>query len=193
MYEPYLNTDADNFGMRRAAELLDALPDDDDGLENGMISGAESFSPHPAEIRLEQDELPEYLMAKAFLDCHEPRRCAAVFLPESFPDHGFPIRKNAINATYGRVPTSKCKVFSQKSQFLAWYALLMAGDKEKVEELDQVLGPSDSGAIENKQLAQLRRALSTWLEQAHPEHGPSQGWLEYLYCLLYPDFVDLKS
>jgi anaphase-promoting complex subunit 8 len=139
--------------VRRAAELLDALPDDD--LDTELTSCTENFSPQtdPVELRLEQNELPEYLMAKAFFDCHEPQRCAAVFLPGTSSENRFPMRKNPNNATHGKVPTSKCKAISQRALFLAWYALLMAGEKEKVEELNQILGPADTGAIVNKQLA----------------------------------------
>jgi anaphase-promoting complex subunit 8 len=92
------------------------------------------------------------------------------------------MRKNPNNATHGKVPTSKCKAISQRALFLAWYALLMAGEKEKVEELNQILGPADTGAIVNKQLAPLRHMLDTWFNKAQqnsPKHGPSQGWLEY--------------
>jgi hypothetical protein len=76
------------------------------------------------------------------------------------------------------------KEISQKGLFLASYALLMAGEKEKIEELSQVLGPSDTGAVVNKKLAPLRHMLETWFEaqQEAPEHRPSQGWLEYMYC-----------
>jgi len=86
------------------------------------------------------------------------------------------------------------KEISQKGLFLASYALLMAGEKEKMEELSQVLGPSDTGTIVNKQLAPLRHMLKTWLEaqQEAPEHRPSQGWLEYMYFLPYSE-LDLSE
>jgi anaphase-promoting complex subunit 8 len=182
--------------VRRAAELLDALPDDD--LDTELTSCTENFSPQtdPVELRLEQNELPEYLMAKAFFDCHEPQRCTAVFLPRTSSENRFPMRKNPNNATHGKVPTSKCKAISQRALFLAWYALLMAGEKEKVEELNQILGPADTGAIVNKQLALLRHMLDTWFNEAQqnpPKHGPSQGWLEYLYCIPHSELVDSQA
>lgn len=37
----------------------------------------------PAEARLESAEINKYLLAKAFFDCREYDRCAAVFLPDS--------------------------------------------------------------------------------------------------------------
>lgn len=86
------------------------------------------------------------------------------------------------------------KEISQKGLFLALYALLIAGEKEKTEELSQVLGPSDTGAIVNKQLALLRHMLDNWFEvqQEAPKHRPSQGWLEYLYCLPHSELDDSK-
>lgn len=181
------------FWLFRAAELLHALPDDD--LDPELASFTQIFSPQtdPVELRLEHNELPKYLMAKAFFDCHEPKRCAAVFLPTSSSQHTIPERNDLLNITYSKVPTSMFKDISQRGLFLASYALLMAGEKERTEELNQVLGPLDTGAIVNKQLAPLRHMLETWFNQAPqeaPEHRPSQGWLEYMYCLPHSELKD---
>jgi len=180
----------------RAAELLDALPDDD--LDPKLTSFTQIFSPQtdPVELGLERNELPKYLMAKAFFDCQEPQRCAAVFLPTSPSEYAISMPNNLPDATYGKVPTSMFKETSQRGIFLASYSLLLAGEKEKIEELNQVLGPSDTGAIVNKQLAPLRHILETWFDQAQqetPEHGPSQGWLEYLYCLPHSELDDSET
>jgi hypothetical protein len=127
--------DTDTSWTYRAAELLDALPDDD--LDPELTFFTQIFSPQtdPVELRLEHNELPKYLMAKAFFDCHEPQRCAAVFLPISSSEHIILMWNGPLNNTHGKVPTSIFKEISQRGLFLASYALLMAGEKEKMEEL----------------------------------------------------------
>ncbi|KAK0111589.1 Anaphase-promoting complex subunit 23 [Cadophora gregata] len=125
-------------------------------------------------------------MAKALFDCHEFQRCAAVFIPSTSSEHVFAMRTNSNSPAHGKVPPLTCKAMSQRALFLAGYALLIAGEKEKMEEVGQVLGPSDTGAIVNKQLAPIRKMLATWFNEAQqksPKHGRSQGWLEYLYGL----------
>ncbi|KAL5348614.1 Anaphase-promoting complex subunit 23 [Pseudogymnoascus australis] len=134
-----------------AAELLDALPDDDLGPEETSVTEVFDTQTDPAEARLERDELPKFLMAKALLDCHEPR--------PNFP-----------GLYSGKL---------LKGLFLASYALLLVGEKEKTEEVGHILGPSDTGAVTNKQLAPLKRMLEIWFDQ-EPENRQSQGWLEYL-------------
>lgn len=163
-----------------AAELLDALPDDDLGPEE--ISVTEDFNTQTdlVEAQLERDELPKYLMAKALFDCHELRRCAAVYLSTNSSEHTLPLRNNVCNISHGKLPGSIFSKTSQKGLFLASYALLLAGEKEKTEELGHILGPSDTGAVINKQLAPLKRMLDTWFDQ-EAENRQSQGWLEYLY------------
>ncbi|OBT51968.1 hypothetical protein VE04_07367 [Pseudogymnoascus sp. 24MN13] len=170
-----------------AAELLDALPDDD--LDPDSTSFADVFNPQtdPVELRFERNELPKYLMAKALFDCHEPRRCASVFLSADSSEHTIPLRNDVLNVTHGTRPGSLYEKTSQKGLFLASYALLIAGEKEKTEELSHILGPLDTGAIVNKQLAPLKHMLEAWFDQAQreaPGHRPSQGWLEYLYGIV---------
>ncbi|KND86933.1 Anaphase-promoting complex subunit 8 [Tolypocladium ophioglossoides CBS 100239] len=76
------------------------------------------------------------------------------------------------------------KGISQKGLFLALYALLMAGEKLKTEQLRHVLGSLDIGAIVNKQLVPVNHTLGIWFETAQneaPLRGASHGWLEYLF------------
>ncbi|KAI0426649.1 hypothetical protein F5Y09DRAFT_333965 [Xylaria sp. FL1042] len=99
-------------------------------------------------------------MAKAFFDCHEFQRCAETLLPAGPSDLSMAFRL-----------------------FLACYALLIQGEKQKTENASQILGPSDTGAVANTQLVKVRSILERWstLEKDHCGHGSSQGWLEYLY------------
>ncbi|KFY83758.1 hypothetical protein V500_09923 [Pseudogymnoascus sp. VKM F-4518 (FW-2643)] len=138
-----------------AAELLDALPDDDLGPATSLT---EVFNTQtdPVEMRLERNELPKYLMAKSLLDCHELRRSAAVYLSTNSSEHTIPLRDNVLNIAHGKLPGSVFRKTSQKGLFLASYALLLAGEKEKTEEIGHILGPSDTGAIINKQFAPLK-------------------------------------
>lgn len=163
-----------------AAELLDALPDDDLEEELTSVNDVFNIQTDPVEMRLERNELPKYLMAKALLDCHELRRCAAVYLSSNSFEHTIPLHNNVINTTGGKLPGTVLSKISQKSLFLASHTLLLAGEKAKNEELGPILGPSDSSAIINKQLAPLKRLLEAWFEQ-EAENRRSQGWLEYLY------------
>ncbi|KFY45953.1 hypothetical protein V495_02721 [Pseudogymnoascus sp. VKM F-4514 (FW-929)] len=167
-----------------AAELLDSLPDDHD-LGSDLTSLTEVFNTQkdPLEMRLERYESPKYLMAKALLDYHEPRRCAAVYLSTDSFETTIPLRNNVLGIAHGKLPGSLLNKISQRGLFLASYALLLAGEKEKTEELGPILGPSDTGAIINKQLAPLKRMLESWFDQK-PENRRSQGWLEYLYGLV---------
>ncbi|OBT65217.1 hypothetical protein VE03_04781 [Pseudogymnoascus sp. 23342-1-I1] len=148
-----------------AAELLDALPDDDLGSEETSVTEVFNTQTDPLEMRLERDELPKYLMAKALLDCHELRRCAAVYLSTNSSENTLPLRNNVLNIAHGKLPGSVFSKTSQKGLFLASHALLLAGEKEKTEELGHILRPSDTGAIINKQLASLKRMLETWFDQ----------------------------
>ena len=70
-----------------------------------------------------------------------------------------------LNIAHGKLPGSVFRKTSQKGLSLASYALLLTGEKEKTEELGHILGPSDTGAIINKQLAPLKRMLETWFDQ----------------------------
>ncbi|KFY99892.1 hypothetical protein V498_00459 [Pseudogymnoascus sp. VKM F-4517 (FW-2822)] len=166
-----------------AAELLDPLPDDELGPEETSVTEVFDTQTDPVEARLERDELPRFLMAKALLDCHEPRRCAAVYLSTNSSEHTLPLRNNVLNISHSKLHGSVFRKTSQKGLFLASYALLLAGEKEKTEEMGHILGPSDTGAVINKQLAPLKRMLEIWFDQ-EPENRQSQGWLEYLYGLV---------
>ncbi|OBT74456.1 hypothetical protein VF21_06575 [Pseudogymnoascus sp. 05NY08] len=145
-----------------AAELLDALPDDDLGLEETSVTEVFNTQTDPVEARLEQNELPKYLMAKSFLDCHEMRRCAAVFLSTDSSEHTISLQNNVLSIPHGKASRSVFSKTSQKGLFLASHALLLAGEKQKTEDLGPVLGPSDTGAVINKQLAPLKRMLESW-------------------------------
>lgn len=102
-----------------AAELLDALPDDDLGEELIFVNDVSNIQTDPVEMRLERNELPKYLMAKALLDCHELRRCAAVYLSSNPFEHTIPLHNNVINTTGGKLPGTVLSKISQKSLFLA--------------------------------------------------------------------------
>ncbi|KAI0467710.1 cell division cycle protein-like protein 23 [Xylaria cf. heliscus] len=169
---------------RWAAELLAALPNDENDATVNSTAYYELPIPKrdPSDLLLEQIETPKYLMAKSFFDCHEFRRCADTLLPTSLSGHSTIFRngKSMSSRRHVRVPR---KENSQRGLFLASYALLILGEKQKVEDAAQILGPSDTGAVENKQLLYIRSILEKWLIRHHGQfgHGHSQGWLEYLY------------
>lgn len=141
-----------------------------------------------AEFLLEQKDAARYLLAKALFDCHEFQRCADMLLPTAVSGHSTFFRSNAL-VSLRRSPRLPRKAISQRSLFLALYALLIQGEKQKIEEAGQVLGPSDTGLVSNSQLAHLRSILENFLVRvvSHPENGPSEGWLEYLYDLSIND------
>lgn len=97
-----------------AAELLDALPDDDLGPEETSVTEVFDTQTDPAEARLERDELPKFLMAKALLDCHEPRRCAAVYLSTNSSEHTLPLRNNVLNISHSKLPGSVFRKTTQR-------------------------------------------------------------------------------
>jgi len=142
--------------ITRAAELLDSLPIDDDE-DDASLCNSGHFENHALqsdsyELLLERFETPKYLMAKAFFDCHEFQRCAETLLPASLS--GLPIifRKDQP----ARLPR---KGLSQRGLFLASYALLIQGEKQKTEDASQILGPSDTSAVTNKQLLKIKSML----------------------------------
>lgn len=194
----------------RAAELLDAIPEQEDDNFDGdsQMSGAadapsqsfpvSSSQSDPDEIALEAKETHKYLLAKAFFDTKEFDRCAAVFLPPIIPAGGLAV----FEKPKGRTPTStpsKSKGknkqadasilprLSQKSLFLALYARYIAGEKRKEEESEMVLGPADGGQTINRELSGLARGLESYF-RSRDTHDPdlkkSHGWLEYLYGLI---------
>ena len=154
-----------------------AIPDDD--LDYGLSSSSISPPADPLELALESKDFARYLMAKAFFNCHEYQSCVAVFPPTMFPDYIAPTGKYLTKVTRGRGLASICQGISQKALFLALYALLKMGEREKVERLGPIRGPSDTGATVNKQLLPLQKTLETWFGQAR-EDRPRQGWLEYM-------------
>jgi anaphase-promoting complex subunit 8 len=122
---------------------------------------------------MEQTEVPKYLLAKSLFNCREFQRCAAVFLTRQAIKNLGSSRQDA--DVYGRI--------SRKSLFLALYALLIAGEKQKTEQQAQILGPNNNEAVVNEQLPDIRRILQASLDQTHEvavENDSSQGWLEYL-------------
>jgi anaphase-promoting complex subunit 8 len=166
----------------RAAELLDSLRIDDDDDDVTMVNSEHFENPassgDSSELLLEQMEMSKYLAAKAFFDCHEFQRCAEALLPAS--PSGLSVLFPKTQPV--RLPT---KGISQRGLFLACYALLIQGEKEKAENASHILGPSDTGAVTNKQLVKIRSILEKWFTQEnHSNQGSSQGWLEYLYVFL---------
>ncbi|KAI0109592.1 cell division cycle protein-like protein 23 [Nemania sp. FL0031] len=168
---------------RWAAELLNSLPvgDDDDAdasLYNPGHSKTPALQTDASELLLEQTEMPKYLLAKTLFDCHEFQRCAETLLPSSPSALSiiFPKKKDKS----ARPPR---KGISQRGLFLACYALLIQGEKEKTENASVVLGPSDTGAATNKNLPEISSILEKWLTREKNPSGreSSEGWLEYLY------------
>ncbi|KAL1897417.1 Anaphase-promoting complex subunit 8 [Sporothrix stenoceras] len=72
-----------------AAELLTSIPESAVDTNTNLPTSATpppllvTQNVDPAEARLEAAEINKYLLAKAFFDCREYDRCAAVFLPDS--------------------------------------------------------------------------------------------------------------
>ncbi|KAI1428330.1 anaphase promoting complex subunit 8 [Xylaria sp. FL1777] len=166
---------------RWAAELLDSLSIDDEhdaSLCNLGHFANSALQRDSSELLLEQIETPKYLMAKAFFDCHEFLRCAETLLPASPSGFSTVFYKSQPS----RLPR---KGLSQRGLFLACYALLIYGEKQKAEDAAQILGPSDTSVASNKQLPKIRSILEKWFtrEKDHSDHGSSQGWLEYLSVL----------
>lgn len=188
----------------RAAELLNALPEPEEGEEEAdsleLKHTSPIFSPNQDadEAAMEAKELSKYLLAKSLFDCKEYDRCAAVFLPDSLLSTVLDSRlekpsvtakgkgksRATDDAKLSAIPLPK---LSQKSLFLALYAKFMSGEKRKNEESEMVMGPQDLGTVVNKQLLIVGRFLAAWFEERTTDDDEvlgSQGWLEYLYVLL---------
>ncbi|KAI9720339.1 MAG: Anaphase-promoting complex subunit 23 [Chrysothrix sp. TS-e1954] len=194
-----------------AAELLDALPpsdaaspadteiDDGFGDENippqaavGVLSGNDD----PVEARREAAEVHKYLLAKTYFDCREYDRSAAVFLPMTLPrgDIASSSETKAHNGLNGkerekaesRKNNTKFNVtrLSEKSLFLALYAKYLSGEKQKDEDSEMILGPSDGGATINKELVGITTILEMRFQSLEYEQRGGQGWLEYLYGIV---------
>ncbi|KAL6183203.1 hypothetical protein ACLB2K_044614 [Fragaria x ananassa] len=85
---------------------------------------------------MEEDEIVDgdfYLLAKSYFDCREYRRAA-----HALRDQG-----------------------GKKSVFLRCYALYLAGEKRKEEELMELEGPLGKSDVVNRELASIERELST--------------------------------
>jgi anaphase-promoting complex subunit 8 len=153
----------------------------------------------PDEAALEAKEINQYLLAKAFFDCREYDRCAAVFLPDTLLS-GLLATASPKSSQASSTPKGKGKSkasgstttpvlgvripkLSQKSLFLALYAKMMSGEKKKDEDSEMVMGPHDTGKTVNKELPTINRFLENWFRSRTTEAGDvvgSQGWLEYL-------------
>lgn len=190
--------------MRRAAELLDALPDPNPAdldqstkaIPGSYVHPAFVPNPDPAEAALEAQELGRYLLAKSYFDCKEFDRCAAVFLPESVlagllstrsNESASPQGKGKAKASTSLPAQQSLPQISQKSLFLALYAKVISGEKRKDEDAEMIMGPQDLGTVTNKQLLLVSRFLARWFAERHADEGdlpPSQGFLEYLYGMV---------
>ena len=150
------------------------------------------------ERRLEAREAHKFLLAKAYFDCREYDRCAAVFLPGPLP-------RGAVHSTYS--PTAKTKSapkgkaraststtaastadivsgLSQKSLFLALYAKYIVGERRMNEDSEMILGPQDGGVMLNKELPGISTILEQWFTLLPQSGRQPQGWLEYLYGIV---------
>lgn len=187
-----------------AAELLNAVPESDEGEDDAAGADLKHTSPifspnqDADEAALEAKELSKYLLAKSLFDCKEYDRCAAVFLPDSLLSTVLDSRlekppvavkgkgksKATDDAKQSAIPLPK---LSQKSLFLALYAKFMSGEKRKNEDSEMVMGPQDLGTVVNKQLLIVGRFLAAWFEERTTDDDEvlgSQGWLEYLYGMV---------
>ncbi|KAI1746004.1 TPR-like protein [Xylaria scruposa] len=191
-----------------AAELLTAIPEAEESLDDSRLSDASSgyastvVAPNtdPDEALLEAKEINNYLLAKSLFDCREYDRCAAVFLPESTltsiispKEAGSTLRgkgKGKGKAAVGGARPGGGQAIpniSQRSLFLSLYAKYLSGEKRKDEDAEMVMGPQDLGACRNKQLVTVSRVLEAWFESRKMEDGEiahGQGWLEYLYGMI---------
>lgn len=182
---------------RRAAELLNALPERDNDRDASMQVPAEDLE----QAALESSEASKYLLAKALFDTKEYDRCAAVFLPLPIPAGGLavyekskgraplasPVKSKGKSRSGRNVPHTPYPELSQKSLFLALYARYIGGEKRKDEETEMVLGPTDGGQTTNRELPALARGLEAYFHaQESTDNGRkrSQGWLEYLYAIV---------
>ncbi|GAP93346.2 putative 20S cyclosome subunit [Rosellinia necatrix] len=156
-----------------AAELLNSLPEDEDDImfDGREHSGILAPQRHLSELQLEYAETSKYSMAKALFDCHEFQRCADTLLAANHPDRPImPIKKLP--------PPPRHKGISQRGLFLACYALLVLGEKEKAEKAPEILDPPNTGLGTNNQLSRIKAILEKRLikEINHRDHGPSEGW-----------------
>lgn len=140
------------------------------------------------EAALESREAHKLLLAKAFFDCREFDRCAAVFLPTTLPrvpidgtSRGKGKAKVKANASRPTLPVS---ALSQKALFLALYAKYLSGEKRKDEESEMILGPADGGVTVNKELNGIAAILEQYFAERQATAKDGGGWLEYLYGIV---------
>lgn len=147
-----------------------------------------------AEAALESRESHKLLLAKAFFDCREFDRCAAVFLPTTLPrvpvdgastgkDKGKK-KANTISNANANAKASPVSALSQKALFLALYAKYLSGEKRKDEESEMILGPADGGVTVNKELNGIAAILEQYLAERQAMAKDGGGWLEYLYGIV---------
>jgi anaphase-promoting complex subunit 8 len=189
----------------RAAELLVSFPesDDDDDARSAADSPLSDAPPRTpdalptdaTEARLEAREAHRYLLAKAFFDCREYDRCAAVFLPGALPKGSVlgaspaAARAHAKGKAKQGTPTKATgagawvHTLSQKSLFLALYAKYLAGERRVNEDSEVILGPRDGG-VANGELQGISVVLDEWFSSLPSGGRQPQGWLEYLYGIV---------
>ncbi|KAM2978375.1 hypothetical protein FF2_015196 [Malus domestica] len=106
---------------------------------------------------MEEDDIVDgdfYLLAKSYFDCREYRRAAHVLRDQN----------------------------GKKSVFLRSYALYLAGEKRKEEEMIELEGPLGKSDIVNGELVSLERELSTLRK-----NGTIDPFGLYLYGLVLKD------
>jgi anaphase-promoting complex subunit 8 len=126
------------------------------------------------------------LLAKAFFDCREFDRCAAIFLPTTIsriPIDNATRGKGKAKANESRT-TPSVSALSQKALFLSLYAKYLSGEKKKDEESEMILGPADGGVTVNKELNGIAAILEQYLAERQARGKDGGGWLEYLYGII---------
>jgi anaphase-promoting complex subunit 8 len=191
----------------RAAELLNSLPnvasvadeqdDDDTEPDSPMSDSPKTTTPqtNPMQARREAKELPRYLLAKSFFDCREFDRCAAVFVPARLPKNITSVMtsveaqavgkdKRQAGASKTRPIEDQLDALSHRSLFLALYARFMAGEKQKDEDSEMILGPADGGVTVNRELKLVSAMVESVLSRCYAANRTGGGWLEYLYGIV---------
>ena len=174
----------------RAAELLNSLAQADfpPGSDTDPDSPRPDGPPQPtsprdlAEAALESREAHKLLLAKAFFDCREFDRCAAVFLPTTLPR--IPVDGPGAGKGKATAKASPVSALSQKALFLALYAKYLSGEKRKDEESEMILGPADGGVAVNRELNGIAAILEQYFVERQARTKDGGGWLEYLYGIV---------
>lgn len=166
-----------------------------DDADQGPQSIVITANSDPHEARMEAREAHKYLLAKAYFDCKEFERCAAVFLPSGLPrtvisNTPVKLKKSPQKPDKGKSRdlghdnlADKLPNMSQRSLFLALYAKYMSGEKRRDEESEMILGPSDKGSAINKELVDISRLMESYFGTDRYERDGG-GWLEYLYGIV---------